>query len=172
MVLLLPRLLKNISDRVAMLTGAFLLVVGLLLGTWLSSYYWLLPLWLLLGIGYSLAQTPSGRLLRRSSNEQDRPALFAGQFALSHTCWLITYPVAGWIGSTFGLTVAFVVLGMFAALTWLLATVLWPKKDFMELEHSHDLPLNHSHFIAHLSANGKHQHVFVIDDLHERWPSL
>lgn len=55
MVLLLPRLLKNISDRVAMLTGAFLLVVGLLLGTWLSSYYWLLPLWLLLGIGYSLA---------------------------------------------------------------------------------------------------------------------
>lgn len=170
--LILPKLLENIPDRVAMLSGASLLVIGLLLGTVVPNYHWLLPLWLFLGLGYSLAQTPSGRLLRRSSNEQDRPALFAGQFALSHACWLITYPIAGWVGSKFGLTAAFSVLGGLAAATWLLAVALWPKKDFVELEHSHDLPLNHSHFVAHPSADGKHQHVFVIDDLHERWPSL
>ena len=58
----------------------------------------LLPLWFVIGVGSSLAQTPAGRLLRRSSHAEDRPALFAAQFALSHACWLVTYPLAGWLG--------------------------------------------------------------------------
>lgn len=48
---------------------------------------------LLVGLGYSAVLTPSGRLLRRSAHAQDRPALFAAQFALSHACWLVTYPL-------------------------------------------------------------------------------
>ena len=37
----------------------------------------MLALWLVLGLGYSAAQTPSGRLLRRSAHAEDRPAVFA-----------------------------------------------------------------------------------------------
>ena len=96
--LMLPKLLERLDDRKAMLAGGAVLVAGLILGTFVSSYPALILLWLVLGAGYSLAQTPSGRILRRSSSAQDRPALFAAQFALSHACWLITYPLAGWLG--------------------------------------------------------------------------
>ncbi|MBA6130060.1 MFS transporter, partial [Pseudomonas juntendi] len=82
--LALPRLLERLDDRKAMLAGGAVLVVGLLLGTFVNSYWSLVGLWVALGAGYSLAQTPSGRILRRSSTSQDRPALFAAQFALSH----------------------------------------------------------------------------------------
>lgn len=68
-----------------------MIAAGLFVGFLTASRYAvLLPLWFTLGLGYSLAQTPSGRLLRRSAREEDRPALFAAQFALSHACWLIT----------------------------------------------------------------------------------
>lgn len=48
-----------------------------------------------LRVGYSAMLTPSGRLLRRSAHPEDRPAIFAAQFALSHACWLVAYPLAG-----------------------------------------------------------------------------
>jgi MFS family permease len=62
--LVLPRLLDEIADRTAMLAGAALLVAGLFAGMLAGSYALLLPLWFVLGLGYSLVQTPSGRLLR------------------------------------------------------------------------------------------------------------
>lgn len=172
--LLLPRLLERVPERPAMLVGAGLIAVGLLTGFLLASRYaWLLPLWFVLGLGYSLAQTPSGRLLRRSSNEGDRPALFAAQFALSHACWLITYPLAGWLGAKFGLTSSFVTLGAVAAVSVILAARLWPAQDPIELSHTHkDLKNEHPHVAGEIkhASGGKHTHAFVIDDEHQRWP--
>lgn len=167
--LLLPRLLQGIADRTAMLCGASLLTIGMLLGTWLSSYALMLPLWAVLGIGYSLAQTPSGRLLRRSSKAENRPSLFAAQFALSHACWLVTYPIAGWVGAKVGLPLTFTVLGLFAALAVFVAYKVWPKEDPDMLDHVHD---NLPSFDTHLQ-NGemRHRHGYVIDEHHPRWPS-
>lgn len=127
--LLLPKLLNNIPDRPAMLAGAFLLVTGLMLGALVNRYALLLPLWFVLGFGYSLVQTPSGRLLRRSAEPEDRPALFAAQFALSHACWLITYPFAGWLGPRIGLPKTFVALGLLAGLAVFISSRLWPDND-------------------------------------------
>ena len=104
-----------IPDRTAMLAGASALAVATLVAAAIPSYGWLLPLWFVIGAGYSMAQTPSGRLLRRSSHAEDRPALFAAQFALSHACWLITYPLAGWAGAAFGLPATSVILAVIAA---------------------------------------------------------
>ncbi|HLS25359.1 MAG TPA: MFS transporter [Beutenbergiaceae bacterium] len=85
----------------------------------------LLVLWALLGAATSTILTPSARLLRRNSTEQSRPSVFAAQFALSHACFLITYPVAGALGATIGLqAVALVLVGIgvvgaaAALLTW------------------------------------------------------
>ena len=93
--LLLPRLLDHVPDRRAMLRGAVTLAGGTALGPLVGSLTALMALWLVIGFGYSLAQTPTGRLLRRSAQPEDRPAIFAAQFALSHACWLLTYPLAG-----------------------------------------------------------------------------
>jgi MFS family permease len=176
--LVLPKVLDRVPERRAMLVGAGVIAIGLLVGSVLASRYAvLLPLWFVLGLGYSLAQTPSGRLLRRSSGDTDRPALFAAQFALSHACWLITYPLAGWLGAKFGLTSSFVTLGVVASAAVLLSMRLWPAEDPVELSHRHDnLAPGHPHLAGRsdarpLATGHEHSHAYVIDDEHQRWPS-
>jgi len=171
--LLLPRLLDTIPDRNAMLAGASVLAVGLFVGAWVPSYGLLLPLWFALGLGYSLAQTPSGRLLRRSSHPEDRPALFAAQFALSHACWLVTYPLAGWIGAKVSLPFTFAALGLVATAAVLAAMRLWPAEDPDVLTHTHGaLDRTHPHLADAVAVEGglRHAHAFVIDGDHPEWP--
>ena len=67
----------------------------------------------------------------------DRPALFAAQFALSHACWLITYPLAGWAGATLGLPMTAVLLAASAAIAIIIALAVWPADDPEVIEHSH-----------------------------------
>jgi H+ antiporter protein len=146
--LALPKLLESVPDRTAMLAGAALLAAGTLTAAALPGYGWLLPLWFVLGLGYSMAQTPSGRLLRRSAKPEDRPALFAAQFALSHACWLIAYPLAGWAGSELGLPVTAIILAALAAVAIGIGLSVWPSDDPEMIEHSHaDLPPNHPHLV-------------------------
>ncbi len=169
----LPRILDSIEDRIVMLTGASLLIVGLFAGVLIDRYSMLLPLWFALGVGYSATQTPSGRLLRRSSRPEDRPALFAAQFALSHACWLLTYPVAGWVGAKAGFPTTFVLLGVVALAAVATAAYVWPRSDPDEIAHTHsDLPSGHPH-LADTSADGwghRHSHAYVIDSHHPEWP--
>ncbi|PZQ76985.1 MAG: MFS transporter [Variovorax paradoxus] len=173
--LALPKVLESLPERPVMLGGAVLIAVGLLLGFFAARWYGLLlPLWFALGMGYSLAQTPSGRLLRRSASEADRPALFAAQFALSHACWLITYPLAGWLGARAGLPVSFLVLGAVALFSVFLAARYWRGQDVEELEHSHaGMASDHPHLSTaqgNVKSGHRHSHAFVIDDDHPNWP--
>lgn len=172
--LILPRLLDDMPDRKAMLAGAGILVAGLFVGFAVANYALLLPVWFALGLGYSLAQTPSGRLLRRSSHLEDRPALFAAQFALSHACWLITYPAAGWLGARVGLPVTFAALGLLAAVAMFVAMRLWPAGDPDEIEHTHEgLDASHPHLsgATPMGKGYRHSHPYVIDSYHAEWPA-
>jgi len=176
--LLLPRVLKQHSDRAVMLTAATLLC-GLLIALAITlplltpTLQWplLLAGWLLLGASYAAVVTPGGRLLRRSSTERDRPALFAAQFSLSHACWLIAYPVVGWLGAKVSIAAAIWAMAALAVLGTLLARGLWPRDDADVLAHQHDdLPADHPH-LAEQAGSANHAHAFVINDQHERWPS-
>lgn len=84
--LLLPRVLERLADRPVMLTGAALMVVVVAAAPLVTGLWGLILLWALIGFGFSLTQTPIGRILNRSAQPQDRPAVFAAQFALSHAC--------------------------------------------------------------------------------------
>ena len=172
--LVLPRLLDSLPDRAAMLAGAGVLAGGLLAGALIApGYPVLLALWLLLGFGYSMTQTPSGRLLRRSAHPEDRPALFAAQFALSHACWLVTYPAAGWLGARFGMPSTFLVLSVVAGGAVLVAAGLWPSRDPTAVEHAHrDLPPDHPHVADAVRVGNvlRHSHAYVIDSHHPEWP--
>jgi len=173
--LVLPRLLDSVPDRTAMLTGVAALVAATLAAAAVPAFGWLLPVWFLIGAGYSMAQTPSGRILRRSSHAEDRPALFAAQFALSHACWLLTYPLTGWAGATFGLPATSIVLSLIAAAGLVAAARLWPAADLEVVEHSHDdLPSGHPHWKegSHVGGQNRHAHNFVIDSLHGTWPHM
>ena len=109
-------------------------------------------------------------LLRRSANADDRPAVFAAQFALSHGAWLICYPIAGQVGALFGQTAAFATLAGVAGIGTVAALALWPAKDSRAIAHRHDdLPPDHPH-IREAHAAGETAHDFVIDDYHAQWP--
>ncbi|MFT5113886.1 MAG: MFS family permease [Parasphingorhabdus sp.] len=189
--LLLPRFLKRHPDRPFMLAGGVFLGLGLLFGVTMPSLFGLLPIWFVLGAGSSLIQTPAGRLLKKSSNEGDRPTIFAAQFALSHACWLLAHPLAGWMGATFSRATVFTVLALITLITTVVAAVLWPTHDLSEVEHMHQ-PIEHEHFHTHdehhqhshegweglephrhphTHAPLKHKHTYVIDLHHPEWPS-
>lgn len=173
--LTISRALKYVNDRTLMLaSGALLCAVqfAFIVGTSLStdlSWAWLLTGWATLGVGYSSILIPSGRLLRRSADASGRPSLFAAQFSLSHLCWLLTYPAAGWTAASFGLSVSFAALGTITFLGVIIAALVWPASDREQLPHVHsDLANDH----PHLAGSGPaHSHAFYIDQLHPRWPA-
>ena len=168
----LPRLLDSRPDRPVMIAGALSLVVVLLAsGLWVAvaGPVWsvLLIGWLAIGVGYSVVLTPSGRLLKRSAHPEDRPAVYAAQFALSHACWLLTYPLAGWLITAFGAVVGFIVLALVAGAGLLGGMLFWPHQQDASLPHDHDdLPPDHPHLAGRLT----HSHPIVIDDYHPHWP--
>lgn len=176
--LILPRILDKVADRAIMIGAAGALCVGLglmaiLQSTVAAADFWpvLLGGWFVLGIAYSMSVTPTGRLLRRSASAEDRPTLFAAQFALSHVCWLIAYPLVGWLGARVGQAAAFVGMAIIAGAGTMLALRLWPRSDPEAVSHGHDdLAADHPHLASGHPAGGA-GHPFVIDDLHDTWPN-
>lgn len=143
----MPKLLDTLPDLLVMRTGGIALPILLLSATgiiaWMegaSQWIALLVVWALLGVATSTILTPSARLLRRNSTEQNRPAVFAAQFSLSHACFLVTYPLAGVLGAAIGLpAVAFVLVALgvigvlFAFLAWRGTSLAAPPTQTTEL---------------------------------------
>ncbi|MFC7752414.1 MFS transporter [Tsukamurella soli] len=175
--LAVPRLLRRVTDRTLMVSGAALLVAAIAGAIACSavagglSWPVLLVLWTLIGAGTGAALTPSGQVLRRSSDGADRPALFAAQFSLSHACWLLSYPIAGWVATAYGFTPTWVVLGILAAAGIVVAVRCWPSHEAAQLEHTHPAGV-HTHVAGAVTVGGgyRHSHPFVIDRLHPHWP--
>ncbi|MBG6215806.1 MFS family permease [Arthrobacter sp. CAN_A6] len=126
-----PRILEHTPDRTFMLVGGTLLPVGLLgaavIAATNSSWALFLGLWVVLGIGTSMISTPSSRLLRRVATDSTRSYLFTAQFSLSHACFMLTYPVAGWVGAAAGQTAAALVLSGLALAGTIAALIMWPS---------------------------------------------
>ncbi|WP_209599210.1 MFS transporter [Ruegeria sp. HKCCSP351] len=168
----LPRVLDRIEDRKVMLFGAILAsgamaVASVLTATTPLTLGVLAVFWAFTGFGYSTTLTPSGRLLTRSAHPEDRPAVFAAQFTLSHGCWLVLYPLAGWIMTVYGPTVALGSMSVLSMAGVIVAVSLWPRDDQEPVVHNHpDLPADH----PHLAGAGHHAHPIIIDDLHPRMP--
>lgn len=186
----LPHLLERLNQRSVMLSGG--LIMSLCLGAGLTqpSFLTLLTIWCFMGAGAALVMTPTGRLIKQSCHPEDRPTVFAAQFSLSHAGWLITYPLAGWIGGQVSLSAAFALLGALALSATLAATRLWPRHDQLILEHWHHAqhhthwhhhddhhqhhhegwegPAPHAH--PHTHTAGQHRHILIIDHHHPHWP--
>ncbi|MCV6588913.1 MAG: MFS transporter [Marinobacterium sp.] len=168
----MTKLSEHLSNRQLMQAGAMLVIAGLVAGLIISNYSWLLSVWFILGVALALIQTPAGQLIRRSSHAQDRPALFAAQFALSHGCWLITYPLVGWLGANLSWPLTFSLMATLAILALLTSRRLWPKDDQDELWHSHEgLAEDDPHWQEGGHQHGhNHSHHFIIDEKHPVWP--
>ncbi|MFI9650147.1 MFS transporter [Streptomyces sp. NPDC052040] len=174
--LLLPRVLDRVSDRTVMLRGALFLTVvfaglGALTAAGGGGWRWpvLLLTWAAFGAACSMVLTPTGRLIRRSAPPEERTSAFAAQFSLSHSCWLLTYPLAGWLGSVAGLQSAVVALGVITLVSGVLAVRMWPSREAAGVEHEHTgLDPGHPHLRgAEQAERGwRHSHHVLADSLH------
>ena len=113
----IPWLVSKLGVIRTMTVGVIVIVAGLAVAVVVTAvatitgtgWYVLLGTWVLLGIGTSLVNTPSSRLLADAATLANRNLVYTAQFALSHACFLVTYPIAGWLGAA-NLTGAAVVL--------------------------------------------------------------
>ena len=193
--LLLPRLLERYSEAVVMRSGIALAAVALSAFVWIPVRYpELLGAWFVAGAGTSAATTPSGRLLRRSTHAESQTEVFAAHFSLSHLCWLVTYPLAGWLWFT-GPRVAFGCLTAIAAGGLAVSILLWRRHDELAIAHTHEECVHsHAHFHdshhshahpalqpsppekerphqhEHRHERIRHAHPIVVDDHHPVWP--
>ena len=135
--LALPKLLNRYTDRILMLSAggmSVLVLIGLAIALQSTQYAFgaILVGWFLTGFCYSAILTPSGRLLARSAEPVDRPAVFAAQFALSHACWLVLYPLTGALMTYLGLPVTLVIVAVLSGAGVVAARQLWPAHDIEE----------------------------------------
>jgi len=190
MALSMTAILDRVSDRLVMLSGALFMGAGVLSITTSPSLLAMMPIWLVIGMGLSMVQTPAGRIVNRSASPSDRAAYFSAQFALSHGAWLIMYLVAGQLGARIGIEATAMWMGAGILVFGGFAYLVWPREDRAEIEHRHH-SLDHGHLHshgphhqhAHRGDEGpephshphyhpalKHAHDFFIDEHHIRWP--
>lgn len=140
--LAMPRLLGRKSDRTVMLTGAALIPAALaatviaLVAEPAPPFAWVVFAvgWTVLGAATSLINTPAARLLRYESAPEARTSVFTAQFSLSHGCFFVTYPLAGWLGVIAGQPVAVAILALLAMVAGVTALRLWPRDRAVAFE--------------------------------------
>lgn len=124
-----PVLLECVQDRTFMAGGSIVVAAGVgaagVVAMFQPAWGLMLLLWALLGAGTSMINTPSARLLRRAATDSTRSYLFTAQFSLSHACFIITYPVAGWVGASAGQPASAFILAALATLGAIAALLLW-----------------------------------------------
>ncbi|MCV6609033.1 MAG: MFS transporter, partial [Campylobacterales bacterium] len=180
--LVLPKWLEHIEVRKVLFIGSFLIIIGLLLASFTPSWEGFLFVWFILGVGLSLIQVLAGYLVRISCNENNSMSYFSANFSLSHLCWMVAYPLSGFLGITYGLETALLIFVILAILSSLIAYKIYPNPDEQELEHIHE-SYQHSHHILDDDHHGDgfeknhthekivHKHKFVIDYHHKEWPT-
>lgn len=185
----LPSLLRYWPEGALMRIGVGLSSSALLAGTLLPLE---LPtvgaLWFIVGLGNSAVQTAGSRLLRRSALPQQWPDVFAAHFSLSHACWLVFYPLAGWL-YWLSPTSAFLGLGVIGLGGLIISLGLWRSYHEHPITHEHPA-MAHAHdgghdgvhqprdstlvgtsrTTVHSHAALRHSHRIIIDAHHPRWP--
>ncbi len=105
----------------ALISGGVLLGVILLPGAFIPSLSIFAVLWFLNGAGQALIAIPSSTLLAEHTHEEERGRAYAAHFALTHACWLVTYPAIGHAAARFGTPLTFTIAGAICLLVTALA---------------------------------------------------
>jgi NRE family putative nickel resistance protein-like MFS transporter len=91
---------KSKTRSLSLISGAALLGLAISFANFVP-YTALLFLWMLAGLGQSLAEMPSETLIAETIASPDQGKVYGSHFAFSHLWWAIAYPIAGFLGSHF-----------------------------------------------------------------------
>ncbi|MGP7959594.1 MFS transporter [Sanguibacter sp. A247] len=145
LALVLGPVVRAWGERATMLGGATLVVLAgaavplVLLADGMVALVGIALAWFVVGAGWSATETPVGRLVRRHAPPERLPDVFAAQFSLSHACWLLTYPLAGWLG-TVSIDGAAFALAAVSAAGLVVAAATWPRNVSAQATSTVDTP--------------------------------
>ncbi len=112
--------------RHTLLAGGVLLGVALLPGVLRPPYVVFLGLWALNGAGQAMIAVASARQLAEHTVPEERGRVYAAHFALTHLCWLATYPAVGFLSRAVGVPRTFGLAGVVALLMTAVAASIRP----------------------------------------------
>ncbi len=116
--------------RVSARGGAATTIIGfalaLLPGALRPPYVVLLMLWALNGGGQAMIAVASVRQLADHTAADERGRVYAAHFALTHLCWLVTYPAVGLLSRSIGVPRMFSLAGGVALLMTVIAAGIRP----------------------------------------------
>jgi len=121
-------------SRITLFVGGIVLGLILLPGFLQPPLIIFAALWFLNGAGQALISIASGTLLAEHTREQERGRAYAAYFALTHACWLITYPAIGYAAVWLGTPLTFTLAGTICVVVVMFAYLLGGQK---ETEHKH-----------------------------------
>jgi NRE family putative nickel resistance protein-like MFS transporter len=91
---------KTKTRSLSLMSGALLIGLAIIAANFIP-YNGVLLLWVLAGIGQSLADMPSETLIGENIEAKDQGKVYGCHFAFSHLWWAIAYPIAGFLGTQF-----------------------------------------------------------------------
>jgi NRE family putative nickel resistance protein-like MFS transporter len=94
---------KSKSRTTSLVIGALMLGLAIT-GANYVNYGIMLALWVVAGLGQSLAEIPSETLIGENISAEEQGKVYGSHFAFSHLWWAIAYPIAGFLGSRFPAT--------------------------------------------------------------------
>lgn len=103
---------RHVWTRYALVSGGLILGLLLLPGIFKPSIVIFAIMWFLNGAGQALIGISSSTLLAEHTDETERGRAYAAHFALTHACWLITYPALGYAAAYFGTPATFTAAGI------------------------------------------------------------
>jgi MFS transporter, NRE family, putaive nickel resistance protein len=168
---------------VLVLFGAVLITLAILP----TNYVGLVPLillWAIAGMGQVFVNLPTQTLIADQIPTNLQGRVYGAHFAWSHLWWVISYPIAGWLGSQgntsflYGSLIGFTILGVVQV--WLAPKThehqheyLWHEHEHsFDQHHQHDHPKGmlltkpHTHAHEHLPIKHRHAHYTDIHHLH------
>ena len=120
---------RHVWTRRALIIGGVLLGTVLLPGILVPPLFLFAVLWFLNGAGQALIAIPSSTLLAEHANDAERGRAYAAHFALTHACWLITYPAIGYGSVYFGTPLTFTAAGIVCLLITFAALAFGRRPD-------------------------------------------
>lgn len=121
-------------SRFTLFVGGTMLGLILLPGVFQPPLLVFAALWFLNGAGQALISIASGTLLAEHTRVEERGRAYAAYFALTHACWLITYPAIGYAAVWWGTPLTFTLAGASCLMIVLFAFLIGGPK---QLVHEH-----------------------------------
>lgn len=121
-------------SRFTLFVGGIVLGLILLPGIFQPPLLIFAALWFLNGAGQALISIASGTLLAEHTRVEERGRAYAAYFALTHACWLITYPAIGYAAVWWGTPLTFTLAGVACLVVVFLAFIFGGSK---QIAHEH-----------------------------------